>query len=152
MMTAVRQAFTTKGVALIAILVVIAVVCVGIAALWVVTSPLTGAGVKIEKMAVVESFSFPVDEQSLKRAETTLMQVASENKLRSSRLNIPANGRQAVLVQITTPDGVVISASNHADAARLDVRVTSAQPREGSGPFVRKVQLRLQQALGASGK
>ena|SRR5437879_4886377 len=103
-------------------------------------------------MAVVESFSFPVDEQSIKRAETTLMQLASERKLRSSRLDIPANGRQAVLVQITAPDGALISASNHADAARLDVRVTSAQPRGGSGPFVGEVKLRLQQTLAAPSK
>src|SRR5438045_2603597 len=104
-MTAAQKAFAAKGVALVAVLVLIALVCVGIAALWVVTSPLTGVGLKVEKMAVVESFSFPVDEQSLKRAETTLMQLASERKLRSSRLDIPANGRQAVLVQITAPDG-----------------------------------------------
>jgi len=132
---------------------VIATACIALGLLWVVTSPLTGAGVKIEKMPAVDSFSLPVDEGSLKRAEAALLQLATTQNLKSSRLEIPVDGRQSVHVQLSTSGGTLITASNFADARRLDIRVSSTQSRETWEPLVRDVKIVLQRSLttGPSG-
>ena len=130
------------------ILGVMAVACIALVLLlWVITSPLTGVGVKIEQMPAVDSFSLTVDERTLKRAETALLQLATEQNLKSSRLEIPVDGRQSVHLQLSASGRSVVTASNFANARRLDIRISSTQSRASWEPLVRDVKTALERAL-----
>src|SRR5262245_21216714 len=113
--------------------------------LFYLTSPITGLGIRVEKLERVSTFSFQVDENGLSRAERTLTDYARERGLSLSRLDIPIDGRKAFHLQIALiPSQAVLTADNTASPNRLDVRVSAAVPADKWGPAVRDIELRLQ--------
>lgn len=127
------------------------VVCAGAGMVWmaIIAAPISGVGVHVVEVPRVWASTYKVDANGLAIAERVLFQYAKERGLPASRMEIPVEGRQALLLQISLmPSATTLTAENTAAPNRLEVWISTNAPSVEWKAAMFEIERRLQAALG----
>lgn len=114
---------------------------------YLLTAPFTGVGVRAQKLEIVASLSFPIHAERMPLVEEELMRFAAKKNAKGGSFQVPVNGGQGLFIKIAMPGRTIVTAGNYVREDRLDVRVSSADPRDVWEPLAAEIGATLETVL-----